>query len=105
MIHQQIAGKRRDPGLEGTLGRVKTAQGAIELQKDLLGQVLGVRRGAGKAVADAVNAAVLGADKLLPGGRIAEKAMHDQMTQPFLFRGTHRVERRRGHGLGRVGRP
>jgi hypothetical protein len=66
VVYQEVAGERCDPCLEAALLHVEAGKVLIELEEDFLSEVLGVGAGAGEAVADGVDAAVLGDHKLLP---------------------------------------
>ena len=71
MIDQQVPGDGRDPGHERALGRIVGTEGAIHLDKDLLGEVLRVFRIAGKAVADVVDSPVIALHNFFPSRGIA----------------------------------
>jgi hypothetical protein len=78
MIDQQVAGQGSDPGLEAALGGVERGQVAVQLDKDILGQIFRVVGRGGEAVTERVDAALLGRHQLRPGGRIAVQAAPDQ---------------------------
>ena len=63
---------------------VEAGEILVELEEDVLGEVFGVGAGAGEAVADGVDAAVLGDDELLPGLRVAGHALADQFGECFI---------------------
>ena len=84
MVDEEVARQGGDPGLEAALLGVEAGQIAVELEEDVLGQVLGVGGGAGEAVADGVDAAVLRDDELLPGLLIARHALADQLAESLL---------------------
>jgi hypothetical protein len=52
--------------------------------EDFLSEVLGVVAGAGEAVADGVDAPVLGDDKLLPRLRVTCHALANQLDKCFV---------------------
>ena len=92
VVDQEIAGEGGDPGLEAALLGVEAGQVLVELEKDLLGEVFCVAAGAGEAVADGVDTAMLGGDQLLPCLGVASHALAHQLgycfLRCFLFRGT-----------------
>ncbi len=53
VIHQQVAGQGRDPCLEAAARQVEAGQISVNLQEDFLGEILGIVRRAGKAIAEA----------------------------------------------------
>src|SRR5436305_8464472 len=78
MVHQQIAGQGGQPGGKCPFFNIIAAQSAVELDEDVLGQVLGVIRGVGKAVAEVINPAVVQADNLLPCRGVPAQASADK---------------------------
>ena len=84
VIDEKIAGEGGDPGLEAALLGVETGEIFVELEEDVLGEVFGVGAGAGEAVADGVDAPMLGDDKLLPGLRVPGHALANQLGDGFL---------------------
>ena len=92
VVDEEVAGEGGDPGLEAALLGVEAGEVLVELEEDVLGEVLGVGAGAGETVADGVDAAVLGDDKLLPGLRVTRHALANQFGEClvccFLFWGT-----------------
>ena len=84
VVHEEVAGQGGDPGLEAAFLGVEAGEILVELEEDVLGEVFGVGGGAGETVADGVDAAVLGDDKLLPGLRIARHALAYQLGECFL---------------------
>jgi hypothetical protein len=84
VVHQEIAGEGGDPGLEAALLRVEAAEVLVELEEDFLCKVFCIIAGASEAVADGVNAAVLGDDELLPGLRIARHTLANQFDECFV---------------------
>jgi hypothetical protein len=84
VIDQEVAGEGRDPGLEAALLGVEAGEVPVELEEDVLGEVFGVGAGACEAIADGVDASVLGRDKLLPGLRIAGHALAYQFGKRFV---------------------
>ena len=77
VIHQQVAGHGRDPHLQAAAPQVKAGQVRVNLQKDILGQVFGVGRVAGKAVAKPIDTPMVGADQLGPRAGIPIHALAD----------------------------
>ena len=69
VVDQQIAGEGRNPGLKASASQIERRKIAVHLDKDVLCQVLGVMRGAGKAIAKRIDAAVMCLDQLGPGER------------------------------------
>ncbi len=92
VVDEEVAGQGGDPGLEAALLGVEAGEVFVELEEDVLGEVFGVGAGAGEAVADGVDAPVLGDDKLLPGLRVSCHALAYQLGECFvccfLFWGT-----------------
>ena len=84
VVHEEVAGEGCDPGLEAALLGIEAGEILVELEEDLLGEVLGIRAGAGEAVADGVDPPVLGDDELLPGLRVAGHALANQFGEGFL---------------------
>jgi hypothetical protein len=84
VVHQEVAGEGGDPGLEAALLGVEAAEILIELEEDFLSEVFSIIAGAGEAVADGVDAAVLGDDQLLPGLRIPRHALAYQFDEYFV---------------------
>ncbi len=84
MIDEQVAGEGRDPGLEAAFLEVEAGKVLVELEEDVLGEVFGVAAGAGEAVADGVDAAVLGDDQLLPGLGVTGDALANQLGECFV---------------------
>jgi hypothetical protein len=84
VVYQEVAGEGGDPGLEAALLGVETGEILVELEEDFLSEVFGVVTGSGEAVADGVDAAVLGDDELLPGLRIARHALANQLGKRFV---------------------
>ncbi len=80
MIDQKIAGNGGDPGHKRTLARVIGIQGAVHLDKDLLGEVLSILGIPGKSVADVINSPMIPLNNLLPGRGIAGNAATDQQS-------------------------
>ena len=78
MVNQQVPGKGGEPGGEGPSSNVIGIEGAVNPDKDVLGEVLGIVRGVGETVTEVVDAAVVEADDLLPCGGIAGQASADQ---------------------------
>ncbi len=74
VIDQKVAREGRDPGIEAAALEVEAGEVAIKLEKDLLGEIFGVRGAAGEAIADAVDAVMLGKHELAPGFAIPAKA-------------------------------
>src|SRR5262249_38083854 len=62
VVHQQIACNRGHPGHERALAAFVRVQGAVHLDKDLLGEVLGVVGIAREAIADVVNPPMMALD-------------------------------------------
>ena len=60
VVYEEVAGEGGDPGLEAAFLGVEAGEVLVELEEDVLGEVFGVGAGAGEAVADGVDAAVLG---------------------------------------------
>ena len=84
VIDEEVAGQGGDPGLEAALLGVEAGEILVELEEDVLGEVFGVGAGAGEAVADGVDAPVLGDDELLPGLRVAGHALANQLGECFI---------------------
>ena len=84
VIDEEIACERGDPGLEAALLEIEAREILVELEEDVLGEVFGVGGGAGEAVADGVDAPVLGDDKLLPGVGVAGEALANEFGHSFL---------------------
>ena len=85
MIDEKIAGQRSDPGLEAALLQIEDSERFLKsLRKTSCGEIFGVGAGAGEAVADGVDAAVLGDDKLLPRLGVASDALANQLGEGFL---------------------
>src|SRR5271154_1626120 len=80
MIDQKVAGNGGDPGHERPFFRIVGVQGAVHLDKDLLGEVLSVFRVSGEAIADVVNSPLIALDDLLPSRGIARNAATDQQS-------------------------
>src|SRR5271167_763014 len=78
MIDEQVAGDGGDPGDERAFGAVVAGQGAIHLDEDLLGEVLGVVGGSGEAVADVIDTPVVGLNDFFPGSGVAGNTAADQ---------------------------
>src|ERR1700730_2264994 len=85
VVDEQVAGQRRNPGLEAAFEGVEAGEVLVELEEDVLGQVLGVTGRAGEAVADGIDAAMLRDDKLLPGLRVAGDALGKQLADGLLL--------------------
>ena len=84
VVHQEVAGEGGDPGLEAALLGVEAAEVLIELEEDFLSEVFGIVAGAGEAIADGVDAAVLRDNELLPGLRIARHTLANQLDECFV---------------------
>jgi hypothetical protein len=84
VVHEEVAGEGSDPSLEAALLGIETAQVLIELEEDFLSEVFGIVAGAGEAVADGVDAAVLRDNELLPGLRIPRHALANQLDECFV---------------------
>src|SRR5208283_4407625 len=78
MIHQQVSSDRGHPGDERSLRAVVAGERAVHLDEDLLGEILGVVGGAGKAVADVIDTPVVSANDFFPGSGVAGNATADQ---------------------------
>jgi len=78
VVYEQIARERGDPGLEAAPPQVEAGEIVVELEEDLLREVFGVGSRAGEAVADGVDAPVLGADKLTSGRGVSGEALANQ---------------------------
>ena len=63
---------------------VEAGEILVELEEDFLSEVFGVGAGAGEAVADGVDAAVLGDDELLPGLGVTGHALANQLGECFV---------------------
>src|SRR5580698_3511705 len=74
MIDQKIPGECRDPRLKAALGEVEGRQVAVNFQEYILSQVFGIMRRAGKAIAEAVDTAMVRLHQLRPCERIAIQA-------------------------------
>src|ERR1019366_5934599 len=85
VVNQQVPRDGGYPGHERTLTRVIGGQGAVHLDKDLLGEVLGVLGIARKAVADVVDAPVVALNDLLPGRGVASNAATDKQSDNLGF--------------------
>src|ERR1700677_87522 len=80
MIDQQVPRNRGYPGHERPLTGVIGIQCPVHLDKDLLGEVLGVLRIPRKAIADVINPPVIALDDLLPSRGVARNAATDQQS-------------------------
>src|SRR5580704_9965348 len=78
VIDQQVAGDRRNPGDERSLRAVIARQRPVHLDEDFLGQVFGVVGRSGEAVADVVDAPVVGLNDFFPGSGVAGNTAADQ---------------------------
>ena len=78
VVHQQIAGHRRDPGHERGPRGVVRAQRAIHLDEHFLGQVSRVLRRTGKPIADVVDPPMILLDDFLPGRSVAGHTATDK---------------------------
>ena len=78
VVDQQVSRDGGYPGHEGPAFDVIGLQGAVHLDEDLLGEVLGVVARARKAIADVVDAPVVALHDLLPGSRVARNTAADQ---------------------------
>ncbi len=81
---QEVAGEGGDPGLEAALLSVEAGEVFIELEEDFLREVFCVVAGAGETVADGIDTAMLGDDKLLPRLRIARHTLANQLGECFV---------------------
>ena len=103
VVDEEVAGEGGDPGLEAAFLGVEAGEVAVELEEDVLGEVFGVGGGAGEAVADGVDAAVLGDDELLPRLRVAGDALANQLADGlllgFLFRRSLQLSLEWSHGV------
>jgi hydroxyethylthiazole kinase-like sugar kinase family protein len=80
MVDQKVAGHGCYPGHESTTLDVITTECAVHLDKDLLGQIVGVGARSGKAVANVVDATVVALDNLLPCHGVACNTATDQQS-------------------------
>ncbi len=71
--------------MEGAAVRVERCEVAEDLEEDVLGDVFGVGAVVGEAVADAVDAFVLGGDELMPGASVAGEAEGDELGEGVLL--------------------
>ncbi len=75
VVDEEIAGQGGQPGLKAAFLDVKAPEVAVGLEEDVLGEVFSVGCGAGEAIADSVNAAVLLGDEALPGSGVTGDAL------------------------------
>jgi hypothetical protein len=85
MVDQQVARNRSDPGHERTLARIVGIQGAVHLDKDLLGEVLRILGIPSKPVADVVYPPVIALHNLFPSRGIARNTATDQQSDNLGF--------------------
>ena len=85
MVDEHVASEGREPGIEGSSIGLIAAHRPIQANKNLLGQVLGIARRAGEAIANVVDTPVLLLDKLLPSGSIAGDASSNQGISKRVF--------------------
>src|SRR2546421_316104 len=85
MVDQKIAGNRGEPCSKRALPDVIGAQSAIDLDKDVLGKVLGIVGRAGKPIAQVVDATAVKTHDLLPGCGIATQATANQEPGLLIF--------------------
>ena len=78
MIHEQITGDRGYPSREGAPFQVVGVERFIHLYEDILRKIFGLVCGTGEAIANVVDAAVVLADDIFPGGCIAGHAATDK---------------------------
>ena len=78
MVYQKVAGQGGQPGGKCPFFNIIAAQRAVELDKDVLGKILGVVCGVGEAVAEVINPAVIQADNVLPCRGVATQASADK---------------------------
>ena len=84
VIYEKVSSEGGDPGLEAALLEVEAGEILVELEEDVLGEVFGVGAGAGEAVADRVDAAMLRDDELLPRLGVAGHALADEPGERFI---------------------
>src|ERR1700756_5176281 len=86
MIDQQITGQGRNPRLEAAPAQIECSEVPVNLDEDVLRQVLGIMRRAGKAVAKRVDAAMMRLDQFGPRGRIAiEASLYHNLPVGFQY--------------------
>src|SRR5260221_425879 len=78
VVHQQVAGKRGQPGSKSAFLNVIAAKGPVDSDKDILGQVLGVVSGVGEAVAEVIDAPLVQTHNALPSHSIAGHTLPHQ---------------------------
>src|SRR5438477_8209337 len=78
VVDGRVGGEFLEPGVEGAFGIV-SAQVAIELDEDLLGQVMGLVGVSQMLVGETVNAALQAANQLLEGLAVASRRLADEL--------------------------
>src|SRR5437879_4445142 len=85
MVDQKVAGNGGEPCSKCALPHVVGAQSAIDLDKNVLGKILGIVGRAGKPIAQVVNAAAVKTHDFLPGCGIATQATANQEPGLLIF--------------------
>ena len=80
MVYQQVSRYRGHPGHERPAIHIIGIQRAIDFNENLLREVFGIIRRAGKPVTNVEDAPVLLLDDLLPRGCVASNAATDQQS-------------------------
>jgi hypothetical protein len=84
MIDEKIPRQRSDPSLKGSFYGIKRCEISINFEENILRQIFRILRRTGKAVAQAIDTAMVRFHKFGPGERISiETALHHKL--PFYF--------------------
>src|ERR1700757_997149 len=80
MVHQKVAGHSSYPGHESAALDVIAIEGAVHLDKDLLGQIVGVGARSGKSVTNVVDATVVALNNPPPCHGVAGNTATNQQS-------------------------